>query len=68
LKLKPYLADEVFINFNEEGYVGNRFYSGVAFNFTKNVKANIYYVWQSARASPGRDDVHALGTKLTFRF
>ncbi|UCC21997.1 MAG: DUF2490 domain-containing protein [Planctomycetota bacterium] len=68
LKLKPYLADEVFINFNEEGYVRNRFYLGVPFNITKNVKADIYYVWQSSRASPGRDDIHALGTKLTFRF
>ncbi|UCF43725.1 MAG: DUF2490 domain-containing protein [Planctomycetota bacterium] len=68
LKLKPYLADEVFINFNDEEYAGNRFYSGVAFNITKNVKADIYYLWQSSRATPGRDDIHALGTKLTFRF
>ncbi len=68
LKLKPYLAEEVYINFNEEGYVRNRFYSGVAFNITKNVKADIYYLWQSSRASPGRDDLHALGTKLVFRF
>ena len=68
LKLKPYLADEVYINFNEEGYVRNRFYSGVAFSIAKNVKADIYYLWQSSRASPGRDDIHALGTKLIFRF
>lgn len=68
LKLQPYLADEVFVNFNEEGYVRNRFYSGVAFSIAKNVKADIYYLWQSSRASPGRDDIHALGTKLVFRF
>ncbi len=68
LKLKPYLADEVYINFNEEGYVRNRVCSGVAFSIAKNVTADIYYLWQSSRASPGRDDIHALGTKLVFRF
>lgn len=68
LKLKPYVADEVFINFNDEGYIGNRLYSGVAFNLTENITADIYYLWQSARASPGRDNVHALGSRLIFRF
>lgn len=68
LKLKPYLADEVFINCNEEGYVGNRFYTGVSFDLLKNTKADVYYLWQSARANPGREDIHALGTKVTFHF
>lgn len=68
LKLKPYLADEVFINFNEEEYVGNRFYSGVAFSIAKNVKADIYYLWFSARSGGEQYNIHALGTKLIFRF
>ena len=68
LKLKPYIADEIFINLNGEGYVANRVYAGVTFNLLKNVKTAIYYVWQSARASPGRNDIHALGTKIVFNF
>jgi len=68
LKLKPYIADEIFINLNGEGYSANRVYGGVAFNLLKNVKTAVYYVWQSARTSPGRDDIHAVGTKLVFNF
>jgi hypothetical protein len=68
LKLRPYIADEIFINLNDEGYIANRVYAGVAFNLLKNVKTAVYYVWQSARTSPGRDDIHAVGTKLIFNF
>ncbi len=68
LKLKPYIADEIFINLNGQGYTANRVYAGVTFNLLKNVKTAVYYVWQSARTSPGRDDIHAIGTKLVFNF
>ena len=68
LKLKPYIADEIFINLNGQGYTANRVYAGVTFNLLKNVKTAVYYVWQSTRTSPGRDDIHAVGTKLVFNF
>lgn len=68
LKLKPYVADEIFIKLNGEGYSANRVYAGVAFNLHKNIEAAVYYVWQSTRTSPGRDDIHAVGTKLIFNF
>ncbi len=50
LKLQPYLADEVFINFNDQGYAANRFYSGLSFDLAKNIKGQIYYLWQSKHA------------------
>ena len=68
LKLRPYVADEVFINMNEEGYSANRVYAGFSFNITKKIKGDLYYQWQSARANPGRDDTHTLGTKISFSF
>ena len=68
LKLKPYIADEIFINLNNEGYIANRVYAGVTFNLRKNIKTAVYYVWQSARTSPGRADIHAIRTKLIFNF
>ena len=68
LKLKPYIADEIFINLNDEGYIANRVYAGVAFNLHKNIKTAVYYVWQSARTDPGRADIHAVGTRLVFNF
>jgi len=68
LKLRPYLADEIFINFNDQGYTRNRFYSGFSFDLAKNIKGEIYYLWQSERADSGRDDINAFGTKLKFLF
>ena len=68
LKLKPYVADEIFINAMEDEYVANRLYAGATFTLFKNINTSLYYVWQSARASPGRNDIHAFGTKLVFNF
>jgi len=68
LKLQPYLADEVFINLDKEGYNRNRLYSGVAFNLSKNVKGEIYYLWQSSRSGGGWNEINVLGTQLKFYF
>lgn len=68
LKLKPYIADEIFINLNEEGYSANRLYGGLSFKLFDNIKTSVFYFWQSSRANPGRNDTHAIGTKLVFAF
>jgi len=68
LKLKPYLAGEVFINLDEEGYNRNRLYGGVSFELSKNLTGDIFYLWQSSRSGGGRKDINVLGTALKFRF
>lgn len=68
LKLKPYLADEVFFNLDEEGYNKNRVYAGASFKLTKNIKGEIFYLWQSSRYDGGRKDINVIGTKLKFAF
>lgn len=68
LKLKPYLADEVFINLDEEGYNRNRLYGGVSFELSKNLTGDIFYLWQSSRSGGGRKDINVLGTALKFHF
>lgn len=68
LKLHPYLADEVFINFDGQGYNKNRVYSGVSFKLWKNSKGSIYYLWQSSRKSGGWEDINVIGTQLKFYF
>jgi len=68
LKLQPYLADEVFINFDEEGYNRNRLYSGVSFKLSKNLEGNIFYLWQSSRSSGDWKDINVLGVGLKYRF
>ena len=68
LKLHPYLADEVFINLDGQGYNKNRVYSGVSFKLWKNSKGSIYYLWQSSSKSGGWEDINVIGTQLKFYF
>ncbi|MBE0536771.1 MAG: DUF2490 domain-containing protein [Phycisphaerae bacterium] len=68
LKLKPYVADEVYINLDGSGYSRNRFSAGGLLNLTRSLKLDIYYLWQSTVANGGTDTIHALGTKLALRF
>jgi hypothetical protein len=68
LKLKPYLADEVFISLDGEGYNINRLYSGVSFKLTKSIGVGIYYLWQSTKSGSGWIDTNVIGTQVKFRF
>ena len=68
LKLKPYVADEIFVDFYGQGLNRNRLFSGFSIKLADNTKFDIFYLWQSTRADEAWDDVHALGTKLTLSF
>jgi hypothetical protein len=68
LKLQPYLADEVFITLNDDNIDRNRFYAGVSFKLAKNIKGDIFYLWQSSRSSSDWTDINVLGTALKFSF
>jgi len=46
----------------------NRFYSEVSFNLSKNIDANIFYLWQSSRSSSEWKDINLIGTSLKFLF
>ncbi|MFA4889378.1 MAG: DUF2490 domain-containing protein [Candidatus Omnitrophota bacterium] len=68
LEFQPYLADEVFFGLNGEGLDRNRFYSGLGFSFTQDIKAEIYYLLQSSKSSGIWTDANVLGTKLKLVF
>lgn len=70
LKLKPYLADEVFINFDEDGLNTNRLYSGLSYKFSKNISGSIFHLWQ-LRKPTGQgwgENINAIGTQFRIRF
>ncbi len=67
-KIQPYLADEVFFNFGDVGYNRNRFYSGASFTLSKNIKAGIFYMWQTSKSGGTWKDTHVLGTDLKLYF
>jgi len=66
--LKPYLADEVYINLDGTGYSKNRLYSGFSFALAKDIKFDVYYLWQSSRSGSNQTDINVIGTKLKFSF
>ena len=68
LKLQPYLADEIFIPLNDDNVDKNRFYAGVSLKLTKNLKGEVYYLWESSRGTSDWTDINVLGTALKFSF
>lgn len=68
LKLQPYLADEVFINFDEEDLNKNRLYSGLSFKLSENIKGEVYYLWQSSESDGDWTNLNVLGAQLKFYF
>jgi hypothetical protein len=69
LKLKPYLADEIFITLNDDNIDKNRLYFGVVMPLSQSVEAEIFYMWQTSRVDSGDwSDIQVLGTTLKFKF
>jgi len=68
LEIQPYLADEIFLDFQNKAFSRNRFYSGTMMSLTKNFKAEIYYLLQSSRSSNNWIGANVLGTKLKLLF
>lgn len=66
--IQPYIADEVFIDFDKEDLTRNRLYGGFSFKITKNLKGEIFYLWQSSKKSGKWSDLNVLGTKIKFSF
>ncbi len=70
LKLKPYLADEVFINCDEDGFNTNRVYAGLKLKLADNIDGSLFYLWQTRKptGSGWGQDINVIGTALKIRF
>jgi len=67
--LQPYVADEIFINLGESTVKQNRFFSGLSFKLSKNIKTNVYYMYKSSMSSSsGWIDTNVIGTSVVFVF
>jgi Protein of unknown function (DUF2490) len=71
-EIQPYLADEIFVRFNGADLNQNRIFAGLGFNITKNLKGEIYYMFQSiknySRLESTWTQTNVLGTKLKISF
>ena len=67
-EIQPYIADEIFVDFDKDDLTRNRFYSGFSMKLFKNLKGEIFYLWQRSKKDDKWVDAHVLGTKLKFSF
>ena len=66
--IQPYIADEIFYDFDDEDLIRNRLYSGFYLKLFNNLNSEVFYLWQRSKQSGGWDDIHVLGTKLKLTF
>lgn len=68
-KIQPYVADEIFYDFNQETLNRNRFYTGITFKLLGNLKGDIFYLLERSENSSNKwFDYNVLGTKLKLAF
>jgi len=68
LKLKPYIADEIFVDFEGAGVNRNRFYAGLSAPISKRLDGGLYYLWQSSKSAGTWKDINVLGIQLKIHF
>jgi len=67
-KLRPYFADQVYLNFEGKTFEKNRLYSGVSFKLRKDMDGGVYYVWQWGKCDGKWSDLSAIGLQVKFSF
>lgn len=67
-EIQPYIADEIFYDFDKETLNRNRLYTGLTLKLFKYLKADIFYLWETNEKSNKWEDTHVLGTKLKVFF
>jgi len=68
LKLNPYIADEIFVQEDKDGIYRNRLYAGLGMQFFKNLKGDLFYLWQVEDKSGDWLNTNILGLKLKCEF
>lgn len=68
LKIQPYVADEIFVNFDEEGFNQQRLYGGIYIPLHKRVRLELFYFWKLDREPEVWHDTNVVGSYLHFLF
>jgi hypothetical protein len=67
-EIQPYVADEIFIDFEGDKFNRNRLYGGIKMKIIKNLKAELFYLWQSSKTDDDWIDYNVLGIKAKLIF
>jgi hypothetical protein len=67
--IQPYLSDEMLFSLSATNQLSqNRASAGISMDMAKNMKAEIYYMLQTAKSSGRWTDTNVLGTKFKIAF
>jgi hypothetical protein len=68
-RVRPYVADEIFINFEGQALDKNRVFVGLSIRASEHIICDIHYFWQT-RGADGEweGDAHVIGTNLKIVF
>lgn len=68
LEIQPYTAIEVYYDFDTDELNKNQFYIGTDLKVIQNLKAGIYYIFESRKNKGGWTNVGILGSSLTYSY
>jgi hypothetical protein len=68
LNIQPYVADEIFLDFEKGEFNRNRLYLGANGDLDKELKAEAYYLWQTGKSKDHWGDYNIIGTELKAAF
>ena len=69
LEIQPFVSEEIFVMLGgDQGFNQNRLSAGLVFSLLKNFKAELYYMFLSAKSVNVWKDYNVLGTKIKLSF
>lgn len=68
MQFQPYVADEIFVDFEEDELSRNRLYIGFKAQWMKHIKSSLYYLWQSSKKGGDWIDFNVIGVDMKFAF
>jgi hypothetical protein len=67
-KIQPYVADEIFVSFDDEDFNQQRVIVGLYVPLRKQVRLELFYMWQIEEEARSWHDVNILGSYVRFAF
>jgi len=68
LKISPYVAQEVFLCFNEEDFNQHRLAGGFFLPLTESVRLELFYLWKLDEEADDWHDTNIVGSYIHFQF
>lgn len=67
-KIRPYVAEEIFVESRGEGLNRNRLSTGLEIKILEHLKGDIFFLWQTTDTQSDWVDIYILGSKLKWSF